>query len=147
MDSRISNALRMAQSARAIFAARGLAEQHLPSFPHNGCAAFLSSFLQLAGLKDLPVITGAEDLQQTLVRRGWKRVLPSQYQAGDVAVCADQDHNDRTDHIWLVVEKRTANRAICLDNQSTMPHIREIHGGPHTPVAFFLRAPEPPERK
>jgi hypothetical protein len=141
MDTRIAGAIELGRSAAGIRAARRLAREREPGFPHNGCAAFLSALLHQAGLADLPVILGAQDLADTLARRGWKRVPRGEQRAGDVAVCTDLDGNGRSDHIFLILEARGPDLMLIVDNQAAKPHLRSAAGGGKTPVGYFLRAP------
>jgi hypothetical protein len=139
-NPKIIRARALAQDRAALTRIRRDAKRHHPPFPTNGCACFLSVLLRAAGLDDLAVILGAEELADTLEARGWFRVPVGQQQAGDVGVCQDLNGNGRSDHIFFVVQAHGADRMTIVDNQATGTHTRYASGRGKTPVRHFLRA-------
>jgi hypothetical protein len=120
------------------------AEQFVPMFPNNGCAAALSAILHRRHIED-----NAQALADQLERDGWVRIpkeaipLP-----GDVMVSEDLNGNGMADHVALVCTG-VKGRYLCWDNQLWWPirhHLpywrnifKEVDG--KTPVAYWLRNP------
>ena len=114
-------------------------------YPHNACAATLSSFLIGAGIS-VPMTLGAGNLAARLKNnRGWDTVKVGQQMAGDVGVCQDNTPPAGADHIYLVVEvddDDDDDKMVIADNQAQgTTHVRYASGkGGKTPTAYFLRA-------
>lgn len=141
MNPLTQKALQIGLSPSGIAAVRADAKKVLPSFPHSGCATFLSVLLRHAGF-DLPPITWAENLADHLKDAGWQVISKRQAKAGDVGVSIDGNGNQAADHIWLTLSV-TGDQMMVADNQSTAPHSRTISGKDgKTPTDYFLRAPE-----
>ena len=130
-------------------AAKLLAEYGV-EWPHNGCAANLSTLLRQAGI-DVPPTVGAGRLAYLLGgrigSRNWEHVPVGSQQPGDVGVTFDETPPEGSDHVYLVVECHGDDRMTIADNQSAALHDRRASGRPvpggkaKTPTDYFLRAP------
>jgi hypothetical protein len=141
-NPKIQRAIFLGSSDAGIAAARAHAKARYKAFPHSGCAAFLSSLLQDAGLIDLQFTLGAQALADLLEKRGWKREPVSHPQAGDVAVCESLTPPPGADHVFLILEVMPDKDLVRIaDNQSEKPHFRHLSGQGTTPAAYLLRAP------
>jgi len=141
VNPKIELLLALAKTPAGILAARVKAKEHELEFPHNGCAAFLSSLLDDAGI-DTGVILSAGVLAEALVGRGWERVLVGKQEPGDIGVTQDWNKNGVPDHIFLVVARLNADAMLIADNQAPALHERYASGKGKTPVEYFLRSPE-----
>lgn len=139
MNPKITTLIEHARDNRARQDADETAYARLPTYPHNGCAAFLSALLTGAGI-DTGVILSAGTLASTLEARGWERVALGDQQPGDVGVTDDLNHNGIPDHVYLVVERVTADLSLVADNQSHSLHERYASGRGKTPTSHYLRA-------
>lgn len=135
----IDKLISLGLSASGIAQAQKKAKDAWPPFPHNGCAANLSSLLQLAGI-DVPMTLGAGKLAHIIKHRGWAEIEVGQQVAGDIGVTFDEGGNPGADHIYLVVQTIDENEMIISDNQATNPHRRFASGKGKTPTDYFLRA-------
>lgn len=125
-------------------AAKVLKDEASEKWPHNGCAANLSSLLQAAGIA-VPSIVGAGALANKLGgpfnSRNWVHVPVGSQVAGDVGVCFDLTPPAGSDHIFLVVTRVDSDEMVIADNQAKAPHTRFASGKGKTPTDYFLRAP------
>ena len=125
-------------------AAKVLKEEGGEEWPHNGCAANLSSLLQSAGI-GVPSIVGAGALANKLGgafnSRNWVHVPVGSQVPGDVGVTFDLGGNPGADHIYLVVTRVDSDEIVIADNQANAPHIRFASGKGKTPTDYFLHAP------
>lgn len=123
-------------------------------WPHNGCAANLSTLLRRAGI-DVEATVGAGRLAHLLGgaigSRRWIHVPVGLQQPGDVGVTFDRGPPDGADHVYLVVARHDADLMTIADNQSPTLHRRRAGGGAvpgeggKTPTDYFLRVPSAPE--
>lgn len=112
----------------------------MPDFPDNGCALFLTLFLNRAGI-EIPLTKMTNRLVEGLERRGWTRIALGAQQPGNIGVTRDSTPPDGADHGYLVMEVFDEDLMMVLDNQLQVPHRRRASGEGWTPTAFFLRAP------
>ncbi len=130
--------------------AAALLAEYGVEWPHNGCAANLSTLLRHAGI-DVPPTVGAGRLAYLLGgrigSRNWDHVPVGSQQPGDVGVTFDETPPDGSDHVYLVVECHGDDRMTIADNQAPTLHDRRASGRPvpggtaKTPTDYFLRAP------
>lgn len=113
-------------------------------WPHNGCAANLSTLLQAAGIA-VPGIVGAGALANKLGgafnSRNWVHVPVGSQVPGDVGVTFDLQGHNGADHIYFVVTRVDSDQMVIADNQADAPHTRFASGKGKTPTDYFLRAP------
>lgn len=109
-------------------------------FPKNGCAANLSSLLQMSGI-NVPMILGAGNLAKELKKRGWTTVKFGDQKPGDVGVTFDFTEPPGADHVYLVLKVNPdKDQMLISDNQDDVPHTRYASGYGKTKTEYFLRA-------
>jgi hypothetical protein len=125
-------------------AAKLLKDEGGEVWPHNGCAANLSTLLQAAGIP-VPGIVGAGALANKLGgafnSRNWVHVPVGSQVPGDVGVTFDLKGHNGADHIYFVVTRVDSDQMVIADNQEKAPHTRFASGKGKTPTDYFLRAP------
>lgn len=141
MNPRVQTAVDLALTKIGIEKARSVARAHLPEFPHDGCAAFLSSLFVEAGIT-IGTIVSAGVLANVLESRHWQRVPVGKQHAGDVGVTKDDNGNGIPDHIYLVLRTIGTDEMLIVDNQESHAHIRYASGKGRTETDHFLRAPK-----
>lgn len=142
---KIPRLIELGSSSEGISKARKIAGKALSEFPHNGCAAYLSALLRLAGITEVPETLGAGKLAHILRgpgpgTRGWDVVSVGKQRAGDVGVTFDLGGNPGADHIYLVVAVSGADKMTISDNQESVTHTRYASGKGKTRTEYFLRA-------
>jgi hypothetical protein len=117
--------------------------------PRFHCAATLSSLLVFAGIFPNGGGTGSGDLEPWVPslaydleqRRGWVRLpVDSELQPGDVGVVMV---DEKTHHIYLIVDTDNQANPLIADNQETVLHPRAIAGSQipdYAPTSYILRA-------
>lgn len=126
------------------------AMEHRKYYPSNSCAITQYALFEKAGIKLGEPIYLALSFVDTLEKRGWTKILPSDIRSGKVELqpgdigttCYGGIRHPGIDHVYLVVKPISEDENLIADNQSRKPHFRFIDGtGGKSPTQLFLRAP------
>jgi hypothetical protein len=122
--------------------AEWFAPQNGGSSTHNGCAAFLSTALNISGY-DVPYTMMAQILADELIAKKWQKVAVKDLLPGDVIVTQDNpEYPGYAAHIFMTAGWADQSQLYCyaVDNQQTVHYARNLGPGPKTPMAYALRA-------